>query len=75
MDEYTRLVAYSDSLESMLQSEWHKSPRTRASPRLPTAFPKTNLAHPDLVVWIRMIEHVLTQVVADNEKYNLEKEN
>jgi hypothetical protein len=75
MDEYARLVAYSDSLESMLQAEWQKSPRTRTSPRLPNAFPKTNLAHDDLVVWVRMVESVLVVVIADNEKYNLEKEN
>lgn len=75
MDEYTRLTACADSLDAMLQAEWQKCPRTRMTPRLPTAFPKTNLAHSDLIVWVQMMESILMQVVAENERYTLEKTN
>lgn len=74
MDEYTRLTAYADSLDAMLQAEWQKSPRTRTTPRLPSAFPKTNLAHPDLIIWVQMIERVLMQVVSENERWRLANE-
>ena len=73
MDDYTRLTARADSLDAMLQAEWQKCPRTRMTPRLPTGFPKTNLAHPDLIEWVQMMESVLMQVVAENERYKLEK--
>ena len=73
MDDYTRLTARADSLDAMLQAEWQKSPRTRMTPRLPSTFQKTNLAHPDLIEWVQMMESVLMQVVAENERYKLEK--
>jgi len=66
--EYDRLVRYADSLERMLQAEWNRCPRTRMNPRLPAVYPKTNLCHDDLVFWCQMIEKILIQVVAENER-------